>query len=151
MIVKILKRDGNATIPYKTHGNDFCFDCVATSKEVIGNKIVYGLGFSLQFEQDDLTYKSLENDFILSFDFRARSSIHKTGLSLSNGIGTGDEGYTGEYKVVFYIIDPLLNPYEIGDRICQLKVGLTPRIQFKEVSILEETTRGVGGFGSTGK
>ena len=80
-----------AEIPSKTYDRDFCFDCVAVSKEYIGeNRIKYGLGFAVQFDPDDPTYKSMENDFIFSFDFRPRSSIHKTGLILANSVGTGD-------------------------------------------------------------
>lgn len=141
-----------AEIPSKTYDRDFCFDCVAVSKEYIGeNRVKYGLGFAVQFDPDDPTYKSMEDDFIFSFDFRPRSSIHKTGLILANSQATGDEQYTGEYQVVFYRFDKSLQEYEIGDRVCQLKVGITPKIRFTKTFNLKETDRGAGGFGSTGR
>lgn len=50
----------------------------------------------------------------------------------------------------FYRFDKTLPEYEIGDRICQMKVGLTPIIDFEVVDELQSTQRGAGGFGSTG-
>ena len=91
MNILIKGKHENFVIPFKTYDRDFCFDCVAVSKEYIGeNRVKYGLGFAVQFDPDDPTYKSMEDDFIFSFDFRPRSSIHKTGLILANSVGTGD-------------------------------------------------------------
>lgn len=59
--------------------------------------------------------------------------------------------YTGEYQLFFYRFDKSLPEYEIGDRIAQMKVGLTPKIEFTEVNELKETDRGALGFGGTGK
>ena len=58
--------------------------------------------------------------------------------------------YTGEYQLFFYRFDKTLPEYEIGDRICQMKVGLTTIIDFEVVDELQSTQRGAGGFGSTG-
>ena len=41
--------------------------------------------------------------------------------------------------------------YEIGDRIVQMKIGMTPKIEFIQTDKFKETDRGAGGFGSTGK
>lgn len=152
MNILFKKLDEKAVIPFKTFERDFCFDCVATSKEYIGeNKIKYGLGFALQFDGNDDVYKGAKEEFIFSFDFRPRSSIHKTGLILCNSTGTGDENYTGEYQLFFYRFDKSLPEYEIGDRIAQMKVGFNPKIEFTEVNELKETDRGALGFGGTGK
>ena len=141
----------SAVIPFKTYDRDFCFDCVAVSKEYIGeNKVKYGLGFALQFDPEDSMYEGLKNNFIFSFDFRPRSSIHKTGLILCNSQATGDEQYTGEYQVIFYRFDKSMPEYNIGDKVCQMKIGMTPKIDFKIVDKLDITERGAGGFGSTG-
>lgn len=152
MRILIKKLNDKAVIPAKSYERDFCFDCTATSKEYIGeNRIKYGLGFALQFDKTDLMYDSMKDLYILSVDARPRSSIHKTGLILSNSEGTIDEQYAGEVCAIFYRFDKSLPEYEIGDRICQIKVGLTPIIDFKEVKDLEETDRGSNGFGSTGR
>lgn len=46
---------------------------------------------------------------------------------------------------------PNMPKYEPGDRVAQMKIGFTVPIEFVEVDELDETERGGGGFGSTGK
>ena len=46
---------------------------------------------------------------------------------------------------------PDMPKYEPGDRVAQMKIGFTVPIEFVEVEELDETDRGNGGFGSTGK
>ena len=151
MNILIKGKHENFVIPFKSHERDFCYDCVAVSKTYIDdNRIQYGLGFSLEIDPEDPMYESMKDDFIFSFDFRPRSSIHKTGLILANSLITGDELYTGEYQVVFYRFDKSMPEYNIGDRICQMKIGMTPKIDFEIVDKLDITERGAGGFGSTG-
>ncbi len=84
-------------------------------------------------------------------DFRPRSSVWKTGMVLSNCVGTGDEDYRGEYKAVFYHVMKDMPKYEVGDRVVQVKVGMTQRVIFKNVDKLSNSKRGDKGFGSTGK
>ena len=81
-----------------------------------------------------------------------RSSIgFKSGLRLSNSIGIIDEDYRGEIGVLYDNISD--SDYEIkaGDRIAQCWVQPVHRFRPVEVDILPATTRGEGGFGSTGK
>ena len=152
MKVKIKKLVPEAVIPFKTHDRDTCFDCVAISKKYKSDTVIeYGLGFSLELDPYDLEYEILNNVKIFSFDFRPRSSIYKTGLVLCNSVGTGDEDYRGEYKAFFYHVDKSLPAYEIGDKVVQLKIGMTPMTTFELVEELSSTVRGTGGFGSTGK
>jgi len=126
-------------LPKKSHDTDACYDVIATSKHEYGDgRIEYGLGFSLELPSNT------------QLDLRARSSIHKTGLILSNGIGTGDEGYTGEYKVVFYHVLPNLKPYEIGDRVAQIQLRSREDMDFNIVNEINDTLRGAKGYGSTG-
>ena len=148
MKVKIKKLHPNAVIPSKTHISDFCYDVTATSKEEIApNVYKYGLGIALQINdtQERCEHKNL------SIDLRPRSSVWKTGLILSNCTGTIDEGYIGEISAVFYHVVPELPEYNVGDRIGQIKIGFTLSMEFEEVDELEDTTRGDGGYGSTGK
>lgn len=136
--VKILNKD--AKVPNRALENDACYDVVATSKKDLGDgRIQYGLGFALEIPENTQA------------DFRARSSIHKTGLILSNSIGTIDEGYRGEIGAVFYHVIPTLPPYEVGDRILQMQIRSREDVVFEIVDELSETQRGDGGFGSTGK
>ena len=85
---------------------------------------------------------------------RCRSSLGKRGLILPNGIGTIDADYRGELMVLAHWIgegDSFV--VEKGERIGQLLFKPVPQIHFVEVEreALEETGRGEGGFGSTGR
>lgn len=148
MIVRFKKTNPQAVLPSKTYNSDFCYDCVATSREEIYPGVYkYGLGFALQVIRDE----SVSPDTRIAFDIRPRSSIYKSGMMLSNSVGTVDENYTNEISAVFYHLNKDLPPYEVGDRVCQLALHLTPDITFIEVDELEVTDRGLNGFGSTGK
>lgn len=77
-----------------------------------------------------------------------RSSIFRTGMLLTNGVGVIDSDYRGEIQAVFAGTKPT---YKVGDRICQLVVVPIPDVEYIEVEELSETERGTGGYGSTGK
>lgn len=141
--------DNKSIFPFKKHNTDFCYDAVAVScEEIAPNVYKYGLGISAQIIRD----KDDEGaPFRLSIDLRPRSSVYKTGMILSNSVGTIDEGYTGEISAIMYHVLPDMPKYDIGDRICQLKIGVTSQIEFIEVDSLDKTARGDGGYGSTGE
>jgi dUTP pyrophosphatase len=150
MEVKIKKTHKDAVIPYKTHGEDFCYDCVAVSEEEVAPNVwKYGLGLAFQIERPEHMQQLV--DIIFSIDARPRSSVWKTGMILSNCEGTIDELYRGEVSAVFYHVMPNMPRYKVGDRICQIKLGWTERLEFCEVDELDDTVRGDGGYGSTGK
>lgn len=81
----------------------------------------------------------------------------RSGLALNHGVtvlnspGTIDADYRGEVKVL--IVNLGGAPFEIrkGDRIAQIVVLPVTRVRLREVARAEETARGAGGFGSTGK
>ena len=148
MIVKVKKTNEKAVLPAKTYEKDFCYDCVATSCEQIAPN-VYKYGLGLAFEID--TEGCFDDGVIFSLDFRPRSSIWKTGMILSNCEGTIDELFRGEVSAVFYHIMPNMPKYEVGDRIGQIKLGATEKLEFIEVDELDETERGNGSYGSTGR
>lgn len=82
----------------------------------------------------------------------ARSSLHKKGLMLANGIGVGDEDYRGdedEYRAALYNRTAESVVVERGERIVQLLVLPTVRVSLEKVDHLGNSSR--GGFGSTGK
>ncbi len=146
MKVKIKKLNEKAVIPFRKHDDDYCYDCVAVSEEQIAPNVwKYGLGIALQIEGS----KSREVNMCITA--RPRSSVWKTGMVLSNCIGTVDRGYTGEISAVFYHVMPNMERYHVGDRICQLHFEADLAIDFVEVDELTDTDRGAGGFGSTGR
>ena len=73
----------------------------------------------------------------------------KYGISVLNSPGTIDQDYRGEIKVMIINLSNEKFILENGDRIAQLVVSKYESIKWKEVSILDETTRGESGFGST--
>ena len=83
---------------------------------------------------------------------RPRSGLAiKHGISLVNTPGTVDADYRGEIKVILVNLsnEPFtLNP---GERIAQMVVARHEKVQWDEVEVLEESARGEGGFGSTGR
>ena len=83
---------------------------------------------------------------------RPRSGLAaKHGVTVLNSPGTIDADYRGEVKVI--LINHGQEPFAIarGDRIAQMVIAPVTRISLVEVSVLDDTTRGAGGFGSTGK
>lgn len=85
------------------------------------------------------------------FIFPRSGLAHKKGISMSNGVGVIDGDYTGEIKVALCNIsdaDYVINP---GDRIAQMVIMPVAAIEFIEADELDETERGDGGFGSTGR
>tara|TARA_Y100000994_G_scaffold42531_1_gene33267 strand:+ start:1773 stop:2210 length:438 start_codon:yes stop_codon:yes gene_type:complete len=80
-----------------------------------------------------------------------RSSISKTPLRMSNSIGLIDGGYRGEIMASCDNIKDFNFKIEKGQRLFQLVAVDSSPISYKVVDELSETTRGQGGFGSTGK
>lgn len=146
MIVKVKRLNDKAVIPFKKHDSDFCYDVVATScEEIAPNVYKYGTGLAFQIDRNGVL------GYNVSIDFRPRSSVWQTGMVLANCTGTIDEDYRGEVSAIFYHIFPDMPIYKVGDRIGQIKIGTTLPICFEEVEELDNTQRGDGGFGSTGK
>ena len=79
-----------------------------------------------------------------------RSSISKTPLRMANSIGLIDGGYRGEIMAVCDNIKTESYTVEKGQRLFQLVSADSSPIKYELVEELEITTRGIGGFGSTG-
>ncbi|MGH6784847.1 MAG: dUTP diphosphatase [Sphingomicrobium sp.] len=83
---------------------------------------------------------------------RPRSGLaFKHGISVPNTPGTIDSDYRGELKVI--MINHGADAFAIarGDRIAQLVLAPVTQAAWEEVAELDDTARGAGGFGSTGK
>ena len=82
---------------------------------------------------------------------RPRSGLAaKNQISVLNTPGTIDSDYRGELKVILVNLGKENFKIEKGIRIAQMVLCPVVRATLKEVDILEETKRGIGGFGSTG-
>jgi len=81
----------------------------------------------------------------------ARSGLaSRHGMGLTNGVGVIDSDYRGELQVLVQNLGDERVTINPGDRIAQMVFLPVFRALFEEVSELQETPRGVGGFGSTG-
>ena len=87
----------------------------------------------------------------LEAQVRPRSGLAaKKGVTVLNSPGTVDADYRGEIGVILVNLsneDFIVND---GERIAQLVIAKHEQINWKEVTVLNETERGAGGFGSTG-
>jgi dUTP pyrophosphatase len=141
MLVKIKKLSPDAVIPTYAKQCDAGMDLISTS--IVNEEtfqITYGLGVSMEIPEGFVG---------LIFP---RSSIRKYDLSLTNCVGVIDSGYRGEIQATFRKERGVASrKYEVGDRICQIMIIPHPTIEFEEVEELNNTERGEGGFGSTGK
>ncbi len=83
---------------------------------------------------------------------RPRSGLaFKHGLTVLNTPGTIDADYRGEIKVILVNLSNDIFTIKSGERICQLVFAKVEQIDWVSVDILDETERGAGGFGHTGK
>ena len=83
---------------------------------------------------------------------RPRSGLAiKQGITCLNTPGTIDSDYRGEIKIILINLSSELQVVHSGDRIAQMVIQTVEKIDWEEVTLLSETTRNNGGFGSTGK
>lgn len=83
---------------------------------------------------------------------RPRSGLAaKHGISVLNAPGTIDADYRGEIKVI--LVNLSNEPFTVnpGERIAQMVIARYEKVEWDEVEVLDETERGEGGFGSTGR
>ena len=83
---------------------------------------------------------------------RPRSGLAaKHGITVLNSPGTVDADYRGELKTI--LVNLSQEPFEIvpGERIAQMVIARHEQVEWEQVDELDDTERGAGGFGSTGK
>ena len=82
---------------------------------------------------------------------RPRSGLAaKKGISVLNAPGTVDADYRGEIGVILVNLSKKAFVVNDGERIAQLVIAKHERVNWQEVAVLSKTSRGEGGFGSTG-
>jgi len=137
MKVKIKKLHEDAIIPKYAKDGDAGMDLTAVDVTADAGVITYKTGLAVEIPRWHVG---------LLFP---RSSVYKTGQSLTNCVGVIDSGYRGEIMLKF-TLSPYQREYQIGDRVGQLIIMPYPKIEFEEVEQLTQTDRGEGGYGSTG-
>ena len=145
-MVKILVKKFNKNIKlpvYKTFGSSG-MDLVAYVKNKMtikpGKTAIISTGISL----------AIPNNY--EIQIRPRSGLAaKKGISVLNTPGTIDSDYRGEIKVILINLGKKIFVIKSGDRIAQMILCPVAKAKLKEVTKLPKTTRGKGGFGSTGR
>jgi dUTP pyrophosphatase len=93
----------------------------------------------------------LEMEIGLECQVRPRSGLAlKKGITVLNTPGTVDADYRGEVGVILVNLSNETVKIEDGERVAQLVFCKVEQVQLNEVAELNESTRGAGGFGSTG-
>lgn len=148
---KVKRLTPTAKMPEKTHLNDTGYDIFADRVEDKGSQIKVYTGIAIQPPPP------------YYIEIFPRSSICKKHLQLANSVAIIDYDYRGEIVLVFnkipdgildstYITYPdYANKIEVGEKIAQMVVRWRFDADFVEVNELEDSNRGSGGFGSTGK
>lgn len=125
---------------YRKHDEDSCWDVFATSVQHEEGYIEVGTGLAF--------------DIPKGYEIKAyaRSSISVTPLMLANGVGVVDEGYKGELLLRFKVFPHVrTRRYDVGDRVAQIQLVKKTKAVAIEVDDVNFSSRGSGGFGSTGK
>lgn len=141
MKIKIKKLDPKAVIP--TRGSDAAagVDFHAPKALVIHPNSNGVVSTGLAVEIPDGYFGAI---------FARSGMATRKGLRPANCVGVIDSDYRGEIKVVLHNDSDIIRPVQEGDRIAQLVILPYEPIEFDEVDELNDTDRGIGGFGSTG-
>ena len=141
MKVRFKKLEECASIPTKAHPTDAGFDLVCTS-------------YNVDQENGIVTFHTAIAVALPKGYFALlcpRSSVYKYPLQMANGIGIIDQGYHGELIFKYRIIGKLTKCMAPGEKVGQLVILPLPDMGMEEVHEFEETERGEGGFGSSGR
>lgn len=142
MHVNIVRLDPELPLPSYAHPGDAGADLVAREDVTLqpGERRLVPTGIAL----------ALPDGYVALVHPRS-GLAHRSGLSIVNAPGTIDAGYRGEVQVCLVNLDPA-TPIELrrGDRIAQLVIQQFETATFVEVDDLPDSSRGAGGYGSTG-
>lgn len=135
-----------------------------SSNELPSYETLMSAGMDLRANiEDSITLKPLERKLIptglkiqleagYEAQVRPRSGLaYKQGITVLNAPGTIDADYRGDVGVILINLSSENVEIRPGDRIAQMVIAKYEQIEWELVNSLEETERGEGGFGSTGK
>ncbi len=142
-ISRITNQFSDITVPcYATHGSAGMDLCAAVETEIViqpGETVLVPTGFAIELP---VGYEA---------QVRPRSGLAiKKSVGILNSPGTIDSDYRGEIKVILTNFGKTPFVVNRGDRIAQMVIAKYERVDWSEVELLNETTRGAGGFGHTG-
>jgi dUTP pyrophosphatase len=143
MKLEIKRIDPDLALPSYARDGDAGLD-LASAQDVVlkpGERTIVPTGFAIAIPEGYAGFVHARSGRAL-----------REGLALPNAPGVIDAGYRGELKVLLVNLDPAEPIYIArGEKIAQLVVQRVERAELQEVTELQSTTRGDGGFGSTGR
>lgn len=142
MLVKIINKSTHPLPQYQT-GSSAGMDLIANNPEKI----------TLEPLERAIIKTGLFIELPVGYEaqVRPRSGLAaKKGITVLNAPGTIDADYRGEIGVILVNLSNETYTVENGERIAQMVISKHEHISWKQVEVLEETSRGEGGFGSTG-
>lgn len=141
MEIKIKKMHDSAKLPSYGHPGDAGLDLYSREENTIinpGERKLFAVGFALEFPHG---YVAIVKD--------------KSSLSVKNGLhaigGVFDAGFRGEYNVCLVNLSNKPTTIEKGQKVAQLLIIPVIEAMLTEVGELNDSSRGMGQFGSTGK
>ena len=143
LTVSVLNRSSNPLPRYATEGSAGADLCASLDEPLVirpGEILLIPTGLFLALPEG------------VEAQVRSRSGMTlKHGVVVANGVGTIDSDYRGEVKVILTNLSQ--KPYAIqpGEKIAQLVLARYEQAAFSLVDSLDETARGEGGFGHSGK
>ena len=142
MTLRFARLHQEARAPAQAHPGDAGYDLFAAESAVLrpGERASVGTGIAVAIP-----------DGCAGLVLPRSGLAARHGITLPNAPGLIDSGYRGELRVLLLNTDPA-EPFGVsaGDRIAQLVLIRLEPAPLEEVESLEETARGLGGFGSTG-
>ena len=141
--LKVNRLTDTAKIPTYAHDGDACFDIYSDGlKSISGSTQVHETG--LKFE--------IPKGYAMMIYSRSGMGF-KNDVRLANCVGVVDSGFVGEVMVKLTSDSGCISAfdYKSGDRIAQAMLIPVPVVEFEEVDDVEDTERGDGGLGSSGK
>ena len=140
-IVKVKKLHPEAIIPSYAHQGDSGFDLHALEETVLRPNETKLVRTGLVFEIPEG----------MEIQIRPKSGVSlKTPILIKNTPGTIDSSYRGEVKIIVHNMSDGLLTIMKNNKVAQGVLVEVPRARFVVVNEMNETTRGAGGFGSTG-
>ncbi len=145
MELKIKKLNANAVIPKAATGGSAGMDLYAClDSDVVlkpGERALIPTGIAI----------ALPDSSYVAYIFARSGLAIKNGITLSNCVGVVDSDYRGEVKVGLVNLSDKDYTVTSGERIAQMVIAPVIIPEICEANELDETERGAGGFGSTGK
>lgn len=144
MEIEIRRLDRGLPLPSAQHAGDAGYDLLAREDAVLapgGGRATVPTGVAVAIPPGYAGFVQPRSGLAL-----------RHGVTCLNTPGLIDSGYRDEIRVILVNLDPA-EKFEVrrGDRVAQLVVQRVEQVEWREVDVLDDTARGTGGFGSTGR